>query len=656
VIALLLLFVAGRCLVPMDETDVFFNLRLGELVLSSWRVPTENLLSFTYPHAIDINLAWLFQIVLALTHRAAGLPGTVMLKTGFAMATWALLFRVAVRRGAAPAFAAILLALSAWAAEPRFVERPHLVTFLGLAALLLAIERAEAKQPHLLWLMAPGGLVWANANSCYFLAPTLLLLYALGAWREGLSADARRAAQVALAMIPFMFATPSGFRALTYVANHFRMPILRPLQEYRHAQWPLDGPFFFLVAGLFLALVLPLLPLPHRRLPSVLPARVLLPCVVLGLLGGLRIRFVAEFAMFAGPALAVALTRLAPWLAGRWPARTAGAALVVLTALPRVVSGAAGGHVFDIGLEDDLVPLAAVEFVERTGLRERMYNDLEVGSYLTWRGWPRYRVFQDPRINGYPDSFHAILRRTDLSPAEWQSFLDGFGVTSALVTFPSVNPRGALFDPSLWALVYRANDGLVFTRRPARGDLPEIPLTFTYSPATGLVATPLVEPPVGVQASRCEWRGLVGDYCRTAGDARSALRHYEAALADEAVASCGFRVRESAGLLALQLGDLTKAARWLAGATGPVARNNHGFALLGLGQVGDALADFDAVLAGEAGNDEATFGRGLCLVELGRASEATSAFETLLARSPNHLSAAVARQQLARLRDGAGER
>ena len=68
-------------------------------------VPTENLLSFTHPHATDVNLAWLFQIVLALVHRAAGIPGTVLLKTAFVLATWAVLFRVAVRRGAAPAVA-----------------------------------------------------------------------------------------------------------------------------------------------------------------------------------------------------------------------------------------------------------------------------------------------------------------------------------------------------------------------------------------------------------------------------------------------------------------------------------------------------------------------------------------------------------------------
>jgi hypothetical protein len=633
----------------MDETDVFFNLRLGEIVLGSARVPTENLLSFTHPHATDINLAWLFQIVLALAHRAAGIPGTVLLKTVFVLGAWALLFRVAVRRGSAVAAAAPILVLAAWAAEPRFVERPHLVTFLGLATLLMAIERAEAKQPRLLWLLVPGGLVWANANSCFFLAPMVLFLYALGAWRDGLMAEACRAVKVALAMVPFVFATPSGFHALTYIANHFRMPTLRPLQEYRYAQWPLDGPFFFLLAGLLMA---GLLPLVFRRLPTLVPTRVLLPCLILGILGGLRIRFVAEFAMLSGPALAVAFTRLAPWLAGRWPTRISAALLLLLTAAPRVASVAEGGRAFDIGLEPDLVPLAAIDFVEKNGLRERMYNDLEVGSYLTWRGWPRYRVFQDPRINGYPDSFHAVLRRADLSRVEWQSLLDEFGVTSALVTYPSVNPRGALFDPGRWALVYRAGDGLVFVRRPLSETLQEIPLTFSYAQASGLVTTPLDEPPVGLDGSMCDWQRRVGDYYRSAGDTQSAMDRYEAALGAEPATACGVEARESAGILALQLGDPAKAVERLDGAKKTVARTNHGYALLALGKPAQALADFESVLSGEAHNDEATFGRGLCLVALGRGAEAAEAFEALLVRSPNHLSAPVARQQLERLRRG----
>src|SRR5439155_7823487 len=109
--AAVLLFVAGRCLVPVDETDLFFNLRLGELVLHDHAVPRTNLLSFTYPDARDVNLAWLFQIMLALAHRAGGIAGTLLLKTAFVVATLAVLFRVALRRGAHPAAAALALTL-----------------------------------------------------------------------------------------------------------------------------------------------------------------------------------------------------------------------------------------------------------------------------------------------------------------------------------------------------------------------------------------------------------------------------------------------------------------------------------------------------------------------------------------------------------------
>ena len=124
------------------------------------------------PTRATSNLAWLFQIVLALAHRAGGIAGTVLLKTAFVLATLAVLFRVALRRGAHPAAAAAALALAAWAAEPRFVERPHLVHVprpradaAGARARRGAAGRARSTRSFRC------GLVWANANSCFFLAP-----------------------------------------------------------------------------------------------------------------------------------------------------------------------------------------------------------------------------------------------------------------------------------------------------------------------------------------------------------------------------------------------------------------------------------------------------------------------------------------------------
>ena len=607
----LLLFVAGRCLVPMDETDLYFNLRLGEIVLTEHTVPRTNLLSFTFPDYRDINLAWLFQIVLALAHRAGGIPGTLVLKTAFVLATIAVLFRVAVRRGAHPAAAAAALALSAWAAEPRFVERPHLVTFLGLACTLLAIERAEEDRPRALYALIPCGLVWANANSCFFLAPVVLALYALGTRADKRPIAGRRAALCALALVPLILATPSGVHALGYIANHWRMPALRPLDEYRTARWPLDGPFFFVAAGVLAGAALP-----SRRI------RHLVPVVALGLLGARRIRFVAEFALLAAPIVACALTDAAAWLSVRLPAAARAmaprlttialaAALAGAALVPRVAAVRHGGRFFDLGVQDDLVPLAAIQFADDNGLRDHMYNDMEVGSYLTWQGWPRYRVFQDPRINGYPPSFHAQMRRDDLSRAEWQALLDGFGVDAALLTFPGQNPRAAYFDPARWALVYRAADGLAFAARTPRFApliaRAELPVTFTYGGAVGLTPRLLAQRPTASPIADCEWSRRAGDFLVEERDDTGAVAHYRAAR--EAPGCLDGVARIEAGMAlgdaALRLHDPATAADAYAGIDLPRAHRNRALALLALDRPREALDEARTASAGDPSDTDA---------------------------------------------------
>jgi hypothetical protein len=654
--ATLLLFVAGRCLVPMDETDVFFNLRLGEIILQTHGVPRTNLLSFTYPDVRDVNLAWLFQIVLALAHRAAGIPGTVLLKTVFVVATFGVLYRVALRRGAHPAAAAAALALAAWAAEPRFVERPHLVTFLGLALTLLALVRAEEGRSRALWLLVPAGLVWANANSCFFLAPAVLLLYALGARVDQRPTEARRAALVAMALLPLVLATPSGPWGLGYIANHFRMPTLRPLQEYRAAAWPVDGPFFFVAAGVLLSLA----PRPRQW-------RHLLPVIALGLLGARRIRFVAEFALLSGPIVAVTITRAASALAARWPGATRGAGpasialaalLAALTVIPRVAAVRRGEHVMDLAIEPDLVPLDAIRFTEENGLGDRMYNDLEVGSYLTWQGWPRYRVFQDPRINGYPEEMHAVLRRRDLSRAEWEALLGRFGVTSALVSYPDVNPRAALFDPARWALVYRTNEALVFAQR--RADWAPLiarfdqPVTFGLSPEGGIAARPLEEQPAASPAEPCEWNWRLGDAFVERGDDRRARPLYEQVLRDRAVGCAGPEQRRlvarALGDLCMRAGDLAAAVEAYRDVQDPPVLVKRGLALLTLRRPTEALADLTEALADRPDDPDALLGKALALEALGRGDEAVPALEAFLRVAPNHLAAPRARVDLGRLR------
>jgi hypothetical protein len=485
------------------------------------------------------------------------------------------------------------------------------VTFLGLALTLLALERVESGRPRALTVLVPCGLLWANANSCFFLAPLVLALYALGARFDGRRADGRRAALGALALCPLIFATPSGVHALGYIANHWRMPWLRPLQEYVPARWPDNAPALFVALGVVAAALIP-----GRRW------RHLLPVALLGLAGARRNRFLAEFALLSAPIVAGALSDVAARLAAlltaerraaaRIPVTVAAAALLAGAAIvPRVAAARHGGPAFDIGLDPTLVPVSAIAFATDNGLRDRMYNDLEVGSYLTWEGWPQHRVFQDPRINGYPAAFHAHLRRDDLSRAEWDALLDGFAVSTALVTYPDLNPRAAFFDPERWALVYRAADGLVFVRRqPAFAALAaraEIPVTFAFDRAAGVTALPVEARPARSPVAGCEWQRRLGDFfAETHDDPRAAAAYQQAAAAPGCLdAAALLTTRVALGDAALRLRDPATAVEAYAGIDLARAHTNRALALLALGRAREALDEARRSLALDPGDRDA---------------------------------------------------
>ena len=95
-----LLWAAHRALFPLAETDLFFHLKLGEIILATHHIPFVNLFSFTYPHHPDPDLAWAFQVAVALIHRRCGFGGIVIFKTAAVVAAIALAWRACRARGA----------------------------------------------------------------------------------------------------------------------------------------------------------------------------------------------------------------------------------------------------------------------------------------------------------------------------------------------------------------------------------------------------------------------------------------------------------------------------------------------------------------------------------------------------------------------------
>jgi tetratricopeptide (TPR) repeat protein len=607
-----LLFVAHRALAPMSETDLFFHLKIGDVIREQHAIPFRNLFSFTYPDHPDPDLSWGFQVLVSALHQLGGFHAIVLFKTLLIVAAAALVWRSMRRAGIGEAAAAIALVLLAETAYPRMVERPHLVTFVGIGALLVLLGEYERGRTRAAWLLPPLVLVWANFHAGVFFAPLVTGCFLLGALRDRERPPLRPLALGLAAAVPLMFATPAGFRLLPYLGWHTGVASSREIDEFRHAEPWSDPWFFVMLAACALALLV---------LRKQIRLRQLLPIVVVAILAQRSVRFVAEWAFLAAPLVAAGLDAALRGLSLPRPELGRIAAAVAIFA---VVLFQRIGHPFAFGLDPERVPTDAIGFVTATGLRDRMYEDLDLGCYLLWEGWPRYRVFQDARLPAYPHEFHYALDHTPLDPAAFDALLRRYGVDAALLNDPGINIRSGSFDPEEWALVWRRKDALVFARRtPAHAEvirMHEIPLRVRFSYTEGSRVEAIANPPARSTVPRCDWNRRLATALEGIADQEGALDARSRALAQ----GC--------------LGKTEEAdVRFRLGARAQLA-----------GQLRAALAEYDRVLALAPDYTDARVNRAFARLQLGDREGAREDFERARKADPNRPDIAEGLKRLAR--------
>ena len=125
---------------PIYEPDLWWHLAHGR-ENAAGRLVRTNLFSFNYPDYRQHYTSWLFDTSAFLAWTAGGPTAIQLLQAVLLSLTLALVY-IACRIRSSPASAAAVLILGFFILEPRAIPRPHLVSFAGLAACALLVERA----------------------------------------------------------------------------------------------------------------------------------------------------------------------------------------------------------------------------------------------------------------------------------------------------------------------------------------------------------------------------------------------------------------------------------------------------------------------------------------------------------------------------------
>jgi hypothetical protein len=192
---LVLLFAALPFLLACFEVygnDIWWHLRGGQWILDNRRTPDLDPFSFGSADQRWIDLHWLFQVIVALVHRAGGMAGVLIVVA--TAATIAFLIALAARPENAPLPLVLLILLPGlMLANFRFEPRPEIFTLLYLSSFLGVLFHVE-KRPLLAWLLPPIQLLWVNMHGMFVFGPIVLGLWwfawaARRKWRSARSSD-----------------------------------------------------------------------------------------------------------------------------------------------------------------------------------------------------------------------------------------------------------------------------------------------------------------------------------------------------------------------------------------------------------------------------------------------------------------------------------
>jgi hypothetical protein len=256
---------------PMGSPDTFIQMAMGRYLWTQG-FPAVDPFAYTAPLQPALEQEWLACIVFYLVFTHGGVLGLVALKTMLVSGTVGLVVATGRRLGASWGVLTItcpaLLYMLAW----RVVERPHLFTWLGLAAYgyLLVRVRGGSLRPVWLWLLVPLHILWVNLHGGWVLGLALVGLWAGGDVLQAVRARVcgarspmplagttlRTLVGVALALPVAGLVNPYGLALLAYpfrqVANPITMAVITEWQPVAAATFHL--PVFVMFLGMLATL------------------------------------------------------------------------------------------------------------------------------------------------------------------------------------------------------------------------------------------------------------------------------------------------------------------------------------------------------------------------------------------------------------------
>jgi hypothetical protein len=477
-ISILAVLVFGSAGGLLGDGDSGYHVRTGRVILETWTVPFNDIYSYHTPALEWTAHEWLAEVIMAAIDRKFGLTGVVLFFAVLLAAIHWLLYRVLRSQSDDIILCVVITLLATAASSSHWLARPHVFSLLFILVWYHLLNRFQYKdEPTLIFLPALM-IAWVNLHGGFIVGLILLGLYLAGNLFSVIFAsptESDRSQQkvrflllciVATTLVTFL--NPVGYKILLFpfrvTSDRF---VMDRVAEFLSPNFHEVLPFKYMLLTTIAALAF------ARRSLNAIEVGLL---TLLSYMSLYSVRHVSLFAIIVAPILLRAGESIVAQLSVGWlrfhrqrneNLRTIETGLngFLWPSLAIVLIGclAFAGRL-RYHFNENVFPVAAVEFLQRETVPGNMFNNDEFGDYLIFTAWPKYRVFMDGRSDMYSEKFGDPYLKVAHAFPGWKDILGRFNINWVFFNTESAL-SSALSQDNEWQVIYSDKIATIFVRK-----------------------------------------------------------------------------------------------------------------------------------------------------------------------------------------------
>lgn len=405
-IIFLLFFVFSFLYIPDHsfDQDLGRHIKLGEIILSNREVPKTNLFSYTYPDFPFVNHHYLFEVLVYLGQETLGIFNLLIIKILLILLTVFLTLKNTGQSSKLLILPAGFIFLHVL--RERIELRPEIFSFFFTAVSYYILNRYEKEGTKWIFVLPLIQLLWINIHIYFPLGFILQLIFLLNFWFKKRTKYFRFLLTIFTTSIIVSLINPNGLEGFFYpfkIFDNYGYTIAENQNLFFLESLGFQNPNFFFVKLSSILVILSLI-------SGFIRQTINLKNLLISLTGlGLALIHVRSFPYLVYLALPATLENFGPFNVNkRFNLLVIGVIVLLLGESFFYLSGDYYKYT-DSNKKNQLVSVEhgkeALDFVLNNNLPKPFFNNFDIGSYIIYRGYPKYQVFVDGRPESYPEDF-----------------------------------------------------------------------------------------------------------------------------------------------------------------------------------------------------------------------------------------------------------